>query len=197
MQSNSVPVTSIQKQQQNNNNNNKGENEIGSNGVGSRRGKSNSESKAQAVRNKQKNSQNKEKSSSTTRTTSRSESSSTITSQPQINGQKEIRNDEVVQKSNGRYKIEQQKGTKLLVQQIQELKINGVVQTREHSQSESEPETQREGSTPASTISSSEDSNANHQTESGEENATVLGELFFFKKKNTVLFKTFKISNRF
>lgn len=179
------------------NNNNKGEN-----GVATRRGKSNSESKAQAARNKHKNSQNKEKHSNT-RTTSRSESNSNITqsnsgTQPQVNGQKEIRNytaestsSEVVQKSSGgRLKVEQPqqqtvpsaKGSKL-VRQLQDLNdINGVVQNGEHSNSESESEPQREGSTPASTISSLDDSNANNQAErlgdSCEEigSAAILGE---------------------
>ncbi|KOC60679.1 CCR4-NOT transcription complex subunit 4 [Habropoda laboriosa] len=91
------------------NNNNKGEN------MNIRRGKSNSESKAQAARNKHKNCQNKEKHS--TRTTSRSESSSIGSQnnvQPQINGQKDIRNfssetnSDVIQKLGNKCKSEQQ-----------------------------------------------------------------------------------------
>lgn len=199
MQSNSVTVTAKQKdqpqppQQPTQNNNNKGENELVNGVTGSRRGKSNNiDSKSQAARNKQKNSQNKEKNGA--RSSTRSESGSTITATPnvqsQINGQKEIRNysaesnGESVQKPNGRFKIEQnsvqQQGAKLLAQQIQELKMNGVVQPREHSQSESEPDVPREGSTPASTISSSEDSNANQPIEFSEEGSTaVLGNFDF------------------
>ncbi|XP_017886392.1 CCR4-NOT transcription complex subunit 4 isoform X6 [Ceratina calcarata] len=192
------------------NNNNKGEN------MNIRRGKSNSESKAQTARNKHKNCQNKEKHS--TRTTSRSESSSIGTQnnvQPQINGQKDIRNftsdsnSEVLQKLGSKCKSEQQqqqsqqpppqqqsqqqqqqqqqnsKGSKLIhhqqQQQSQELKVNGVIQNGDRRHSDSETDQQREGSTPASTISSTEDSNVNHQaehlTESSEENsgAAILG----------------------
>ncbi|KZC12439.1 CCR4-NOT transcription complex subunit 4, partial [Dufourea novaeangliae] len=196
------------------NNNNKGES------MNLRRGKSNSESKAQAARNKHKNCQNKEKHS--TRTTSRSESSSIGAQnvQPQINGQKDIRNfssetsSDVLQKLGNKCKSEQQqqpqqpsqqqqqpsppqqqqqqqqqqnnKGSKLVQQQQQqqpqEVKINGIVQNGERRYSDSETDQQREGSTPASTISSTEDSNVNqqveHLTESCEENngAAILGE---------------------
>ncbi|XP_054005233.1 probable serine/threonine-protein kinase tsuA isoform X3 [Hylaeus anthracinus] len=182
------------------NNNNKGES------INLRRGKSNSESKAQAARNKHKNCQNKEKHS--TRTTSRSESSSIgaqTNLQPQINGQKDIRNfssetnSDVLQKLGNKCKSEQQqppqqqspsqqqqqnnKGSKLVQQQqpSQELKVNGVVQNGERRHSDSETDQQREGSTPASTISSTEDSNVNqqveHLAESSEENsgAAILG----------------------
>ncbi|XP_012147007.2 CCR4-NOT transcription complex subunit 4 isoform X3 [Megachile rotundata] len=182
-------------------NNNKGE------PMNLRRGKSNSESKAQAARNKHKNCQNKEKHS--TRTTSRSESSSIGTQnnvQSQINGQKDIRNfssetnSDVLQKLGNKCKSEQQqpqpqqqqqqsqpqqnnKGSKLVQQQqqSQDLKVNGVVQNGERRHSDSETDQQREGSTPASTISSTEDSNASHQVEhlaeSSEENsgAAILG----------------------
>ncbi|KAL2715288.1 myb-like protein I isoform X1 [Vespula squamosa] len=176
------------------NNNNKGEN-----GMSLRRGKSNSESKAQAARNKHKNCQNKEKHS--TRTTSRSESSSISVQnnvQPQVNGQKDIRNfsaetnSDVLQKLGNKCKVEQQqqqqqqqqqsnKISKPAQQPSNELKINGVVQNGERRHSDSETDQQREGSTPASTISSSEDSNVNHQVEqlveSSEENngAAILG----------------------
>ncbi|XP_047358514.1 myb-like protein I isoform X2 [Vespa velutina] len=176
------------------NNNNKGEN-----GMGLRRGKSNSESKAQAARNKHKNCQNKEKHS--TRTTSRSESSSISVQnnvQPQVNGQKDIRNfsaetnSDVLQKLGNKCKVEQQqqqqqqqqqsnKISKPAQQPSNELKINGVIQNGERRHSDSETDQQREGSTPASTISSSEDSNVNHQVEqlveSSEENngAAILG----------------------
>nr|XP_012147006.1 PREDICTED: formin-J isoform X2 [Megachile rotundata] len=182
-------------------NNNKGE------PMNLRRGKSNSESKAQAARNKHKNCQNKEKHS--TRTTSRSESSSIGTQnnvQSQMNGQKDIRNfssetnSDVLQKLGNKCKSEQQqpqpqqqqqqsqpqqnnKGSKLVQQQqqSQDLKVNGVVQNGERRHSDSETDQQREGSTPASTISSTEDSNASHQVEhlaeSSEENsgAAILG----------------------
>ncbi|KAI4488633.1 hypothetical protein M0802_011449 [Mischocyttarus mexicanus] len=177
------------------NNNNKGEN-----GMGLRRGKSNSESKAQAARNKHKNCQNKEKHS--TRTTSRSESSSISVQnnvQPQVNGQKDIRNfsaetnSDVLQKLGNKCKVEQQqqqqqhqqqqssKISKSAQQPSSELKINGIVQNGERRHSDSETDQQREGSTPASTISSSEESNVNHQVEqlveSSEENngAAILG----------------------
>lgn len=179
------------------NNNNKGEN-----GVGVRRGKSNSESKAQAARNKHKNSQNKEKHG--TRTTSRSESSSINTqssSQPQITGQKDVRNfsadtnSEMLQKLGNKCKMEQQqqqqqqsppqqisnKTSKLVQLQSHEVNVNGAFQNGERRHSDSEMDQQREGSTPASTISSTEDSNVNHQTEhlaeSSEENngAVLLG----------------------
>lgn len=183
------------------NNNNKGES-----GVGVRRGKSNSESKAQAARNKHKNSQNKEKHG--TRTTSRSESSSINTqssSQSQITGQKDVRNfsadtnSEMLQKLGNKCKMEQQqqqpqqqpqpqqisnKTSKLVQLQSHEINVNGAFQNGER-HSDSEMDQQREGSTPASTISSTEDSNVNHQaehlTESSEENsgAVLLGEFFF------------------
>ncbi|XP_066582625.1 uncharacterized protein Cnot4 [Prorops nasuta] len=154
----------------NQHNNNKGEN-----GLNIRRGKSNSESKAQAARNKHKNVQNKEKHG--TRITSRSESSSINTQNnvqsSQVNGQKDIRNfsadaaSEVLQKSNSRSKTDQQSNkTSKLIQQTQELKINGIVQNgEERRHSECETDQQREGSTPASTISSTEDSNVNTHTE--------------------------------
>lgn len=180
------------------NNNNKGES-----GVGVRRGKSNSESKAQAARNKHKNSQNKEKHG--TRTTSRSESSSINTqssSQSQITGQKDVRNfsadtnSEMLQKLGNKCKMEQQqpqpqpqqisnKTSKLVQLQSHEINVNGAFQNGERRHSDSEMDQQREGSTPASTISSTEDSNVNHQaehlTESSEENsgAVLLGEFFF------------------
>ncbi|XP_033324603.2 CCR4-NOT transcription complex subunit 4 isoform X2 [Megalopta genalis] len=76
------------------------------------------------------------------------------------------------------------KGSKFVQQQqqtSQELKVNGVVQNGERRHSDSETDQQREGSTPASTISSTEDSNVIHQvehlTESSEENngAAILG----------------------
>lgn len=182
------------------NNNNKGES-----GVGVRRGKSNSESKAQAARNKHKNSQNKEKHG--TRTTSRSESSSINTqssSQSQITGQKDVRNfsadtnSEMLQKLGNKCKMEQQqqqqqqpqpqqisnKTSKLVQLQSHEVNVNGAFQNGERRHSDSETDQQREGSTPASTISSTEDSNVNHQTEhlaeSSEENsgAILLGEFF-------------------
>ncbi|KAL0113093.1 hypothetical protein PUN28_012364 [Cardiocondyla obscurior] len=174
------------------NNNNKGES-----GVGVRRGKSNSESKAQAARNKHKNSQNKEKHG--TRTTSRSESSSINTqssSQPQITGQKDVRNFsadtncEMLQKLGNKCKIEQQlqqqpqpqqisnKTSKLVQLQSHEINVNGAFQNGERRHSDSEMDQQREGSTPASTISSTEDSNVNHQaehlTESSEENSGAI-----------------------
>lgn len=174
------------------NNNNKGES-----GVGVRRGKSNSESKAQAARNKHKNSQNKEKHGA--RTTSRSESSSVnaqSNSQSQITGQKDVRNfsadtnSEMLQKLGNKCKIEQQqqqlqpqqtsKTSKLV--QSHEVKVNGTLQNGERRHSDSETDQQREGSTPASTISSTEDSNVIHQAEhlaeSSEENngAVLLGE---------------------
>lgn len=173
------------------NNNNKGES-----GVGVRRGKSNSESKAQAARNKHKNSQNKEKHGS--RTTSRSESNSINTqssSQSQITGQKDVRNfsadtnSEILQKLGNKCKMEQQqqqqqpqsqqisKTSKLVQSQSHEIKVNGTLQNGERRHSDSETDQQREGSTPASTISSTEDSNVNHQTEhlaeSSEENSTA------------------------
>lgn len=177
------------------NNNNKGEN-----GVGVRRGKSNSESKAQAARNKHKNSQNKEKHGS--RTTSRSESNSINTqssSQSQITGQKDIRNfstdsnSEILQKLGNKCKMEQQQQqqqpqsqqiskTSKLVQSSYEIKVNGTLQNGERRHSDSETDHQREGSTPTSTISSTEDTNVNHQAEhlaeSSEENsgAVLLGE---------------------
>ncbi|XP_012235204.1 protein kinase 4 isoform X2 [Linepithema humile] len=175
------------------NNNNKGES-----GVGVRRGKSNSESKAQAARNKHKNSQNKEKHGA--RTTSRSESSSVnaqSNSQSQITGQKDVRNftadtnSEMLQKLGNKCKIEQQqqqlqpqqtsKTSKLVQSQSHEVKVNGALQNGERRHSDSETDQQREGSTPASTISSTEDSNVNHQAEhlaeSSEENngAVLLG----------------------
>ncbi|XP_076160222.1 CCR4-NOT transcription complex subunit 4 isoform X3 [Ptiloglossa arizonensis] len=185
-QQNHVPSGGSTHQQ---NNNNKGES------INLRRGKSNSESKAQAARNKHKNCQNKEKHS--TRTTSRSESSSIGAQnnvQPQINGQKDIRNfstesnSDVLQKLGNKCKSEQQqqppqqqpppqqqqqnnKGLKLIQQQqqqqqqTQELKVNGIVQNGERRHSDSETDQQREGSTPASTISSTEDSNGNQQVE--------------------------------
>lgn len=161
------------------NNNNKGES-----GVGVRRGKSNSESKAQAARNKHKNSQNKEKHG--TRTTSRSESNSINTqssSQSQITGQKDVRNfsadtnSEILQKLGNKCKMEQQqqqqqpqsqqisKTSKLVQSQSHEIKVNGTLQNGERRHSDSETDQQREGSTPASTISSSEDSTGNHQAE--------------------------------
>lgn len=175
------------------NNNNKGES------MNLRRGKSNSESKAQAARNKHKNCQNKEKHG--TRTTSRSESSSIGVQnnvQPQINGQKDIRNfssetnGDVLQKLGNKCKSEQQqpsqqqnnKASKIQQQQSQEVKINGVVQNGERRHSISED--QREGSTPASTISSTEDSNVNqqveHLAESSEESngAAILGKFLIF-----------------
>ncbi|XP_034179329.2 CCR4-NOT transcription complex subunit 4 isoform X1 [Osmia lignaria lignaria] len=77
------------------------------------------------------------------------------------------------------------KGSKLVQQQqqqqSQDLKVNGIVQNGERRHSDSETDQQREGSTPASTISSSEDSNVNNQVEhlaeSSEENsgAAILG----------------------
>ncbi|XP_011882356.1 PREDICTED: alpha-protein kinase 1 isoform X2 [Vollenhovia emeryi] len=168
------------------NNNNKGES-----GVGVRRGKSNSESKAQAARNKHKNSQNKEKHG--TRPTSRSESSSISTqsgSQSQITGQKDVRNfsadtnSEMLQKLGNKCKMEQQqqqqpqisnKTSKLVQLQSHEVNVNGAFQNGERRHSDSEMDQQREGSTPASTISSTEDSNINHQAEhlveSSEENS--------------------------
>ncbi|XP_025159580.1 probable serine/threonine-protein kinase tsuA isoform X3 [Harpegnathos saltator] len=194
-------VVTAQHQQ---NNNNKGESGV----VGVRRGKSNSESKAQAARNKHKNCQNKEKHGGT-RTTLRSESSSANatqnnSSQSQINGQKDIRNfsadtnSEMLQKLGNKCKLEHQQQqqqsqqqqqqqqtskTSKLVQQSQshEVKVNGVLQNGERRHSDSETDQQREGSTPASTISSTEDSNLNHQAEhlaeSSEENngAVLLG----------------------
>lgn len=191
------------------NNNNKGEN-----GVSSRRGKSNSESKAQAARNKHKNSQNKEKHSNpSTRATSRSESNSNLTangsSQPQVNGQKEIVNlsgelststtttptsaitttttsgETGVQKSNVvKLKTDQsaqQQTNKVskLTQQVRDLTINGIVVNGELTHAENEVDLQREGSTPASTVSSSEDSSIlNHQGErlaDSNEEAGILG----------------------
>ncbi|XP_071633598.1 uncharacterized protein Cnot4 isoform X1 [Temnothorax longispinosus] len=174
------------------NNNNKGES-----GVGVRRGKSNSESKAQAVRNKHKNSQNKEKHG--TRTTSRSESSSInmqSSSQSQITGQKDVRNfsadtnGEMLQKLGNKCKMEQQqqqqpqplqisnKTSKLVQLQSHEVNVNGAFQNGERRHSDSEMDQQREGSTPASTISSTEDSNVNHQAEhlaeSSEENSAAV-----------------------
>ncbi|KAG7190066.1 hypothetical protein KM043_006207 [Ampulex compressa] len=154
-----------------------------------------------------------------TRTTSRSESSSINTQnnvQPQINGQKDVRNfstetsNDVLQKLGNKCKVDQQhqpqqqqpqsqqqqqqqqqqqpqqqqqssKTSKLVQQQSQEVKINGLVHNGERRHSDSETDQQREGSTPASTISSTEDSNANHQAEhlaeSSEENngAAILG----------------------
>ncbi|KAJ8681844.1 hypothetical protein QAD02_017636 [Eretmocerus hayati] len=179
-QNNTVPST--QKQ----NNNNKGES-----GVSSRRGKSNSESKAQAARNKHKNSQNKEKH-GTTRTSSRSESNSNLSAsgQTQVNGQEEMANvasdsvtslvtvessEVLVQKTSAvRLKTDQstqqqqQQSGKLtkLTQQVHDMKINGLLPNGEHNHSESDIlDLQREGSTPASTVSSSEDSIVNHQIE--------------------------------
>ncbi|KAL6264103.1 hypothetical protein P5V15_004181 [Pogonomyrmex californicus] len=176
------------------NNNNKGES-----GVGVRRGKSNSESKAQAARNKHKNSQNKEKHG--TRVTSRSESSSInmqSNSQSQITGQKDVRNfsadtnSDMLQKLGNKCKMEQQqqqqqplqsqqnsnKTSKLVQLQSHEVKVNGAFQNGERRYSDSETDQQREGSTPASTISSTEDSNVNHQTEhlaeSSEENSGAI-----------------------
>lgn len=201
----SAGVVTVQHQQ---NNNNKGESGV----VGIRRGKSNSESKAQAARNKHKNCQNKEKHGGT-RTALRSESSSASatqnnSSQSQINGQKDIRNfsadtnSEMLQKLGNKCKLEHQQQqqqqqqsqqqqqqtskTSKLVQQSQshEVKVNGVLQNGERRHSDCETDHQREGSTPASTISSTEDSNLNHQVEhlaeSSEENngAVLLGELF-------------------
>lgn len=174
------------------NNNNKGES-----GIGVRRGKSNSESKAQAARNKHKNSQNKEKHGS--RTTSRSESNSINTqssSQSQITGQKDVRNfsadtnSEILQKLGNKCKMEQQqpqlqqisKTSKVVQSQSHEIKVNGTLQNGERRHSDSETDHQREGSTPTSTISSTEDSNINHQAEHlaelNEENsgAVLLGE---------------------
>ncbi|XP_015602796.1 uncharacterized protein LOC107271372 isoform X3 [Cephus cinctus] len=186
------------------NNNNKGENSAGS----QRRGKSNSESKAQAARNKHKNSQNKEKHGTSTRTTSRSESSSGPQVSSQTTITKEGRNftgdtpreeqmsssssSSATQKTAGRCKpdsqsqLQSQQQQKSQSAQIkkpapEEVKVNGLMENGERSQSESEAEPQREGSTPASTVSSSEDSNPNHNgerlTESGEDNGgmAVLG----------------------
>ncbi|XP_063994792.1 uncharacterized protein LOC135172557 isoform X1 [Diachasmimorpha longicaudata] len=148
------------------NNNNKGE------GIGStsRRGKSNSESKVQAVRNKHKNTQNKEKH-GTTRTTSRSESSSSghgiASDKHQIDGQKDIRsfNDEPSSdgSANGRCNDDQgvhrqrqnSDSTTSIEPTMRDIKLNGITRNGETSESESEP--QREGSTPASTASSSSD----------------------------------------
>ncbi|XP_036145867.1 putative uncharacterized protein DDB_G0286901 isoform X2 [Monomorium pharaonis] len=173
------------------NNNNKGES-----GVSVRRGKSNSECKAQAARNKHKNSQNKEKHG--TRTTSRSESSSINTqSGSQITGQKNVRNfstdtnNEMLQKLGNKCKMEQQQQQQPQSQQINnktsklalkvnlhEVNVNGTFQNGERRHSDSETDQQREGSTPASTISSTEDSNVNHQAEhlaeSSEENGGVV-----------------------
>ena len=73
--------------------------------------------------------------------------------------------------------------TAKLVQQVQDLKINGIVQNGDQSHSENDvTENQREGGTPASTVSSSEDSSTNHPVErladsSEETNSTaILGE---------------------
>lgn len=152
-------VAAAQKQQQNNNN--KGESAINA-----RRGKSNSESKAQAARNKHKNSQNKEKHSSTSSGTRRSESNSNINQ----NGQKESLDsmtvataEQLVQKL--KLKSEQcvQNNNKTaikLTQQVQELKINGIVLNGDQDSDELQLQRQREGGTPASTISSSEDSSS-------------------------------------
>lgn len=196
-----------QKQQQpQQNNNNKGESDLSI-----RRGKNsnvsnNNESKAQTARNKHKNSQNKEKHGNNSRTSSRSDSNASSNGATQqvvqVNGQVkdmtvssnstiiETSPGELVQKSSTKLRAEQSqqqtgqnsKGTKL-VQQIQDLKINGILQNgTEHIHVENNDiviDSQREGSTPASTISGSEDSNAiNHSDrliESSEEsNSAVL-----------------------
>ncbi|XP_012267573.2 TPR-containing protein DDB_G0280363 isoform X2 [Athalia rosae] len=150
------------------NNNNKGEGGL------SRRGKSNSESKAQAARNKHKNSQNKEKHG--VRTTSRSESNSTngqTSLQMSSSLQTESRNssidsvDENTQKPNTRSQMDQH-NTQVKDQnpsefQNDEAKINGVLENGEMSQSESDSDPPREGSTPASIVSSTEES-THHNT---------------------------------
>ncbi|XP_046629957.1 uncharacterized protein LOC124310202 isoform X2 [Neodiprion virginianus] len=153
------PAVTINQQ----NNNNKGEGGL------SRRGKSNSESKAQAARNKHKNSQNKEKHG--VRTSSRSESNSTngqTSLQTQSNMQKESLDSSVdsvsenTQMSSCRSKMDQHntqsKDQNPSEFQNDEPKINGVFENGERSQSESESDPPREGSTPASTVSSTEDS---------------------------------------
>lgn len=160
-------------------NNNKGENN-----TALRRGKSNIESKAQAVRNKHKNCQNKEKHGM--RTTSRSESSSINTPNiGQINGQKGIKslstdtNNDVGHKSNNRCnKVEQPNKSKT----VQEVEANGIL-NGEHSNSDSETDQHREGSTPASTASSSEESSVHQPTEHlgepcEESHVNILGEFF-------------------
>lgn len=181
IQQNHTPVTINQQ-----NNNNKGEGGL------SRRGKSNSESKAQAARNKHKNSQNKEKHG--VRTTSRSESNSTngqTSLQTQSSMQKESLNSSVdsvnenIPKLATRSKKDQQnalsKDENQTEFQNEEPKINGVLENGERSQSESESDPPREGSTPASTVSSTEES-ANHNAGlvDSEEigSVAVLGEFF-------------------
>ena len=156
-------------------NNNKGEN-----GVGLRRGKNNGESKVQAARNKQKNGQNKEKNNARVTaqsdlTYSNTQSSMQNITQTQVNGQNEFEtfsSDSVIeteQKSASKKKVDQsqphttQDSELKLTQQINDLKINGVVQNGDYSLSERDREIQRERSTPVSTISNSDDSNANQQ----------------------------------
>ena len=186
----SLPTVPAKKQS---NNNNKGEN-----GLGLRRGKSNSESKVQAARNKHKNCQNKEKnnvraSSQSESNYSNAQSSIQNKTQSQDNRQNEIRNfstDSIIeteQKCGSKQKIEQSNSIQdpelKLMQQINDLKINGVVQNGDYSQSDRDVDSQRERSTPASTISSSDDSNTNQQIEHlikpKEENdsSTLLGKL--------------------
>jgi hypothetical protein len=82
-----------------------------------------------------------------------------------------------VDQSSQQQTVQNNKGSKL-VQQMQDLKVNGIVQNGEQCHSEND-EPQREAGTPASTISSSEDSSANHQVErlaesSEETNSTAI-----------------------
>ncbi|XP_068978117.1 myb-like protein P isoform X2 [Bombus flavifrons] len=85
------------------------------------------------------------------------------------------------QSNKGSKLVQHQQQQQQQQQQSQELKVNGIMQNGERRHSDSETDQQREGSTPASTISSTEDPNVNHQvehlTESSEENsgAAILG----------------------
>lgn len=178
-------------------NNNKGEN-----GVGLRRGKNNSESKVQAARNKHKNCQNKEKSNARAiaqpdLTYSNTQSVQNIT-QPQVNGQNELETfsvDSIMdteQKTISKTKVDHsqphstQDSELKLMQQINDLTINGMVQNGDFSHSDRDGDSQPERSTPISTISNSDDSNANeevdHLVKSKEANdsLTVLGILKTF-----------------
>ncbi|XP_033213310.1 alpha-protein kinase 1 isoform X2 [Belonocnema kinseyi] len=157
-------------------NNNKGEN-----GVGLRRGKNNSESKVQAARNKHKNCQNKEKSNARVMVQPELTYSNTQIvqdiAQPHANGQNEFETYsadsimETEQKTAIKIEVDYSQphsaqGSEFeIMQKMNDLKINGMVQIGDFSYSDRDEKSQPERSTPVSTISNSDDSNANEEVD--------------------------------
>lgn len=200
MQNNSA--ASSQKQ----NNNNKGENGVSSR-RGKSNSESKAQAARNKHKNSQNKEKHSNPTRTTSRSESNSNLTSNSNPQPQVNGQKEIVNSIVttelssnttttttttttsgesgLQKSNvSKLKTDQlgqqQTNGKVskLGQQVRDVKLNGVIVNGELSHAENDVDLQREGGTPASTVSSSEDSSI-HQgerlAESSNEEAAILG----------------------